>query len=74
MKLGAYDYVQKPFEIEEMRSRSRRRSSCAGCRTRSTTSSMTSGIYDFDRIVGNERRLQVLDVVRKVAKSNPRRC
>ena len=50
----------------------RRRSRCARCSTRSTTSAHAQGdIYDFERIIGSSGALdKVLGVVRKVAKSN----
>jgi DNA-binding NtrC family response regulator len=72
MKHGAFDYVQKPFEIEEMEVKvekalelKRLRHELEYFRTEQQES------YDFDRIVGASEPLQkVLTVVRKVAKSN----
>src|SRR5881409_2519573 len=72
MKSGAFDYVQKPFEIEEMevkieKAREMRRMRHELDYLRHTQ----NDIYDFDRIVGNSGALQrVLGVVKKVAKSN----
>src|SRR5512138_652767 len=72
MKIGAFDYVQKPFEIEEMevkieKALEMRRLKHALEYLRGTQ----SDIYDFDRIVGASGALQqVLNIVRKVAKSN----
>src|ERR671920_270956 len=61
MKIGAFDYVQKPFEIEEMELKVEIEY------LRHTQ----QDIYDFDRIIGASGPLKrVLDVVRKVAKSN----
>src|SRR5512134_1475511 len=72
MKHGAFDYVQKPFEIEEMEVKvdkalelKRLRHELDYLRDEQQES------YDFDRIVGASEPLQkVLAVVRKVAKSN----
>jgi two-component system response regulator HydG len=72
MKHGAFDYVQKPFEIEEMEVKvekalelKRLRHELDYLRHEQHES------YDFERIVGGSTALhKVLSVVRKVAKSN----
>jgi DNA-binding NtrC family response regulator len=72
MKHGAFDYVQKPFEIEEMEVKvekalelKRLRHELDYLRHEQQES------YDFERIVGGSPALhKVLGVVRKVAKSN----
>jgi two-component system, NtrC family, response regulator AtoC len=72
MKYGAFDYVQKPFEIEEMEVKvekalelKRLRNELDYLRHESQEN------YEFDRIVGSSEALKrVLDIVRKVAKSN----
>lgn len=72
MKHGAFDYVQKPFEIEEMEVKvekalelKRLRHELDYLRHEQQES------YDFERIVGSSEPLQrVLGMVRKVAKSN----
>jgi two-component system response regulator AtoC len=72
MKIGAFDYVQKPFEIEEMEVKvekalelKRLRHELDYLRHEQQES------YDFERIVGGSPALhKVLSVVRKVAKSN----
>jgi DNA-binding NtrC family response regulator len=72
MKHGAFDYVQKPFEIEEMEVKvekalelKRLRHELEYLRHEQQES------YEFDRIVGGSAALnRVLTVVRKVAKSN----
>ncbi|MBA3269058.1 MAG: sigma-54-dependent Fis family transcriptional regulator [Acidobacteria bacterium] len=72
MKHGAFDYVQKPFEIEEMEVKvdkalelKRLRNELDYLRHEQHES------YDFERIVGGSEALQkVLTVVKKVAKSN----
>jgi len=72
MKLGAFDYVQKPFEIEEMEAKigkalEMRRMQHEIDYLRHTQ----SDIYDFNRIIGSSGALEkVLGVVRKVAKSH----
>jgi two-component system, NtrC family, response regulator AtoC len=72
MKHAAFDYVQKPFEIEEMEVKvekalelKRLRNELDYLRHEQQSS------YDFERIVGRSDALEkVLAVVRKVAKSN----
>src|SRR5918996_386806 len=72
MKHGAFDYVQKPFEIEEMEVKvekalelKRLRHELDYLRHEQQES------YDFERIIGGSAALnKVLTVVRKVAKSN----
>ena len=72
MKIGAFDYVQKPFEIEEMEMKiekalEHRRLKYEIDYLRHTQ----QDIYDFNRIVWASGALgRVLDIVRKVAKSN----
>src|SRR5437899_1672833 len=72
MKIGAFDYVQKPFEIEEMevkidKALEMRRMKHELEYLRGTQ----QDIYEFDKIVGSSAALQrVLDIVKKVAKSN----
>ena len=72
MKIGAFDFVQKPFEIEEMELKidkaiEHRRLKHEIEYLRHTQ----QDIYDFDRIVGASGALQsVLAIVKKVAKSN----
>jgi DNA-binding NtrC family response regulator len=72
MKSGAFDYVQKPFEIEEMEAKIEKALEMRRMRHELDYLRHTQNdIYDFDRIVGVSTALQrVLDVVRKVAKSN----
>jgi DNA-binding NtrC family response regulator len=72
MRIGAFDYVPKPFEIEEMevkieKALEHRRMKHEIDYLRHTQ----QDIYEFDRIVGSSGALRrVLDVVRKVARSN----
>ncbi len=72
MKIGAFDYVQKPFEIEEMEVKIAK--ALEHKRLKNELEYLRGAqqdIYDFDRIVGSSPALQrVLDIVKKVAKSN----
>src|SRR5829696_5082574 len=72
MKIGAFDYVQKPFEIEEMEVKIEKSLEMRRMRHELDYLRHTQNdIYDFDRIIGTSPSLKrVLDVVRKVAKSN----
>jgi Nif-specific regulatory protein len=72
MKSGAFDYVQKPFEIEEMEVKIEKALELRRMRHELDYLRHTQNdIYDFDRIIGNSSALQrVLGVVRKVAKSH----
>src|ERR671934_384612 len=72
MKNGAFDYVQKPFEIEEMEVKIEKALEVKRLKNELDYLRGTQqDIYDFDRIVGASAALQkVLDIVQKVAKSN----
>jgi len=72
MKYGAFDFVQKPFEIEEMEVKIEKAIEHRRLRHQIDYLRHTQqDIYEFDRIVGASGALQqVLDIVRKVAKSN----
>ncbi|MCX6538871.1 MAG: sigma-54 dependent transcriptional regulator [Acidobacteria bacterium] len=72
MKIGAFDYVQKPFEIEEMELKIEKALEMRRLRHELDYLRHTQGdIYKFDSIVGSSGALQkVLGIVRKVAKSN----
>src|SRR5205814_5334763 len=72
MKIGAFDYVQKPFEIEEMEVKIEKALEMKRLKNELDYLRGTQqDIYDFDRIVGSSPALQrVLDIVKKVAKSN----
>ena len=72
MKHGAFDYVQKPFEIEEMEVKIEKAIEHRRLRHEIDYLRHTQqDIYDFERIVGASGALtQVLSIVRKVAKSN----
>ena len=72
MKSGAFDYVQKPFEIEEMEVKIEKALEVKRLKNQLDYLRDTQNdIYDFDKIVGNSAALQkVLDILKKVAKSN----
>ena len=72
MKNGAFDYVQKPFEIEEMEVKIEKALEHKRLKHEIEYLRGTQQeIYDFDKIVGSSAALQhVLDIVKKVAKSN----
>ena len=72
MKIGAFDYVQKPFEIEEMELKVEKALEHRRLKHEIEYLRHTQqDIYDFDRIVGASGALQsVLTIVKKVAKSN----
>src|SRR6195256_206216 len=72
MKIGASDYVQKPFEIEEMEVKIEKALEMKRLRGELEYLRGTQqDIYEFDKIVGSSPALQrVLDIVKKVAKSN----
>ena len=72
MKIGAFDYVQKPFEIEEMELKVNKAIEHRRLRNEIEYLRHTQqDIYDFERIIGSSGALQsVLAIVKKVAKSN----
>ena len=72
MKIGAFDYVQKPFEIEEMEVKIDKALEVKRLKNEiEYLRDAQQDRYDFDRIVGSSPALQrVLDIVKKVAKSN----
>src|SRR3989440_49186 len=72
MKNGAFDYVQKPFEIEEMEVKIEKALEVKRLKNQLEYLRDTQNeVYDFDRIIGSSPALQkVLDIVKKVAKSN----
>jgi len=72
MKAGAFDYVQKPFEIEEMEVKIEKAIEMRRMQHQIDYLRHAQGdIYDFERIIGSSGALEkVLGVVRKVARSN----
>ena len=72
MKIGAVDFVQKPFEIEEMELKIEKAIEIRHLKYQvDYLRHAQQDIYDFDRIVGASGALQhVLGIVKKVARSN----
>jgi two-component system response regulator AtoC len=72
MKSGAFDYVQKPFEVEEMEAKIAKALEMRRMQHQiDYLRHAQGGIYDFDRFIGSSGALaSVLGVVRKVARSN----
>src|SRR5947209_8340511 len=72
MKIGGFDYVQKPFEIEEMEVKIEKALEVRRLKNELDYLRGTQQeVYEFDRIVGASASLQsVLSIVKKVAKSN----
>ena len=72
MKVGAFDYVQKPFEIEEMELKIEKALELRRLHHELDYLRHTQqDIYNFEHIIGSSGALQrVLGVVKKVAKSN----
>src|SRR6187399_731858 len=72
MKIGAFDFVQKPFEIEEMELKIEKAIELRHLRHQvDYLRHEQQDIYDFDHIVGASGALQsVLAIVKKVARSN----
>jgi len=72
MQNGAFDYVQKPFEVEEMEVKVEKALDVRRMQHQIDYLRHAQGdIYDFDRIIGSSGALErVLGIVRKVAKSN----
>jgi DNA-binding NtrC family response regulator len=72
IKAGAFDFVQKPFEIEHMQLKIERALEFRRLRNQvDYLSHLQPHIYSFDRIVGANGALQeALTIVRKVARSS----
>ena len=72
MKIGAFDFMQKPFEIEEVEVKIDKAIELRRLRHEVDYLRHTQkDIYEFDKIIGASGALQrVLGMVRKVARSN----
>ena len=72
MKIGAFDFVQKPFEIEEMELKIDKAIEVRQLKHQvDYLQHEQQDRYDFDRIIGASGALnQVLGIVKKVARSN----
>ena len=71
MKLGAYDYLIKPFHISEMVSTLRRAAEMLALRVRvHETVQSAKGQYDFGRVVTQSPAMrEILEMARRAAKS-----
>jgi len=72
MKLGAYDYLTKPFHLSDMTNTIRRASEMLDLRIRVRDSvESAKGRYDFGRVVTqNEKVAEMLEMARKAAESD----
>lgn len=72
MKLGAYDYLIKPFHIVDMLNTMRRATEMLALRVRVTDSvQMQKGRYDFGRVETKSPAMrEMLEMARKAAESN----
>src|SRR5688500_5967382 len=72
MKIGAFDYVQKPFEIEEMELKISKAIELRHLKSQvEYLRNEQQDIYDFDRIVGaSGARQQLLSIGEQVARRN----
>jgi DNA-binding NtrC family response regulator len=72
MKLGAYDYLIKPFHLADMISTLQRATEMLSLRVRvRDTVEKAKGQYDFGRVVTqNPAMRQMLEVVRKAAEAD----
>jgi len=72
MKLGAYDYLVKPFHLADMVATMRRATEMLALRVRlRDTVEKAKGRYDFGRVVTqNDSTMRMLEVARKAAESD----
>lgn len=72
MKLGAYDYLIKPFHLTDLTATLRRASEMLALRVRvRDTVETAKGQYDFERVITKNAAVrQLLEVVRKAAESD----
>ncbi len=71
MKHGAYDFVEKPFEIEKLNIVMEKAMENAFLRREVSRYKAMSGDYGLEHVVGSSARMQELKkVIRKVAQSN----
>ncbi len=72
MKLGAHDYLIKPFHLADMVATMRRATEMLALRVRlRDTVEVAKGRYDFGRVVThNEAMMKVLEMARKAAESD----
>lgn len=71
MKLGAYDFIEKPFEVEKLNIVIEKALENAFLRREVSRYKALSGNYRFDQIIGNAPKMQeVRRIIKKIAHSN----
>jgi len=71
MRLGAYDYIQKPFQLEELELKAERALEHRRLITRLMLADRRELVHRFDNIVGESPAMRrIFDVIAKVAPSN----
>ncbi len=71
MRLGAYDYIQKPFQLEELELKAERALEHRRLITRLMLADRRELVHRFDNIVGESPAMRrIFDVISKVAPSN----
>lgn len=71
MKLGAYDFIEKPFEIEKLNIVIDKAIENAFLRREVSRYKALSGNYTFDQLIGNSPKIQeVRKIIKKIALSN----
>lgn len=71
MKLGAYDFIEKPFEVEKLNIVIEKALENAFLRREVSRYKALSGNYRFDQIIGNSPKIQeVRRIIKKIAHSN----
>jgi DNA-binding NtrC family response regulator len=71
MRLGAYDYVQKPFQLEELELKAEKALEHGRLLRRLESLDRRELIGSFDRIVGESPGMKrIFEIIRKVAPSN----
>lgn len=71
MKLGAHDFIEKPFEIEKLNIVIEKAMENASLRREVSRYRALSGNYTFEQIIGNSPKMQeVRRIIKKIAQSN----
>lgn len=71
MKFGAYDFIEKPFEIEKLHIIMDKAMENAFLRREVTRYKAKTGDYGIEHILGNSQKMQeIKQVIRKIAQSN----
>jgi two-component system response regulator AtoC len=71
MKFGAYDFVEKPFEIEKLHIVMEKALENAFLRREVSRYKAMSGDYGFEHIIGNSPKMQdIIKLIKKISMSN----